>query len=52
MLKTASEPIDTDLQIVCDILLGAMGGISRRLLEGPAPKQRRESLQREIVRMG
>lgn len=51
MLGTASEPIDTDLQAVCDILQGAMAGVSRRLLEGSAPEQRRESLERELVRM-
>jgi AcrR family transcriptional regulator len=51
MLETASEPINTDLQVVCDVLQGAMAGISRRLLEGPAAEQRRESLQRELIRM-
>lgn len=51
MLKTASEPINTDLQVVCDVLQGAMAGISRRLLESPAPEQRQESLRRELIRM-
>ena len=51
MLKTASEPIGIDFQIVCDILQGAMAGIGRRLLEGPAPEQRLESLRRELIRM-
>jgi hypothetical protein len=58
MLATCPHPFHADvgtakkdLQVVCDMVQGAMAGVSRRLLEGPSPAQRREILERELIQM-
>ena len=49
MLKTASEPLTTDPQLVADMMQSAMAGVSKRLLEVDAPEKHFESLRRELV---
>jgi AcrR family transcriptional regulator len=49
MLKTASEQLTIDPQIVAGILQGAMAGVSRRMLEAAAPEKQLEPLRRELV---
>jgi hypothetical protein len=49
MLRTASEPLTADPQLVAGMLQDAMAGVSRRLLEVDAPGKRFESLRRELV---
>src|SRR6202044_3137977 len=39
MLKTSSEQLTTDPQLVASMLQGAMAGVSRRLLESGAPEK-------------
>ena len=49
MLKTAREQPATDPQLVASMLQGVMGGVSRRLLESPAPEKQFESLRAELI---
>ena len=49
MLKTAAEPMTTDPQLVASMLQGAMGGVSRRLLESLAPEKHVRTLRRELI---
>jgi AcrR family transcriptional regulator len=49
MLKTSSEPLTTDPQLVASMLQGTMVGVSRRLLESSAPEKQVATLQRELV---
>ncbi len=49
MLESAREPLTKDPQLVASMLQGAMGGVSRRLLESGAPEKLFESLRRELV---
>ncbi|HSY73292.1 MAG TPA: TetR/AcrR family transcriptional regulator, partial [Alloacidobacterium sp.] len=37
MLATAPQPLGKDPQLVASMIQGAMGGVSRRLLESPSP---------------
>jgi AcrR family transcriptional regulator len=49
MLKTASEPLATDPHLVAAMLQGAMVGVSRRLLESPAPEKHFKPLLDELL---
>jgi len=49
LLATAREPLTSDPQLVASILAGAMAGVSRRLLESPAPEKHAESYRRELT---
>jgi AcrR family transcriptional regulator len=51
MLKTASEQLRTDPQLVASMLQGAMAGVSRRLLESAAPEKQFAHLHRELILM-
>ena len=49
MLSSASEPLARDPQLVASMLQGAMAGVSRRLLESPAPEKQLEALRQELI---
>lgn len=49
MLASAREPLAKDPQLVASMLGGAMGGVSRRLLESNAPEKQFESLRWELI---
>ena len=49
MLASAREPLTRDFQLVAAMLQGAMGGISRRLLEADAPEKQPEPLRQELI---
>jgi AcrR family transcriptional regulator len=49
MLQTASEQVTTDPQLVASMLQGVMVGVSRRLLESPAPEKEFDVLRREVI---
>jgi AcrR family transcriptional regulator len=49
MLASASEPLTKDPQLVAAMLQGAMGGVSRTLLEADAPEKQFDSLRDELV---
>lgn len=49
MLKTATEQLTTDLQLVASMLQGVMIGVSRRLLESAAPERQFERLRTELI---
>jgi AcrR family transcriptional regulator len=49
MLKTASEQLTTDPQLVAFMLQGAMFGVSRRLLESSAPEKEFAPLRQELI---
>jgi AcrR family transcriptional regulator len=49
MLKTAREQLITDPQLVAAMLQGVMVGVSRRLLESPAPLKQFDVLRREMI---
>jgi AcrR family transcriptional regulator len=49
MLKTAREPLTTDLQVIASMLQGAMVGVSRRFLESGAPEKQSEPLRQELI---
>jgi AcrR family transcriptional regulator len=49
MLKTSSDPLTTDPQLVAAMLQGAMVGVSRRLLESPAPEKHFPALLHELL---
>lgn len=51
MLKTASDQLTTDPQLVASMLQGAMAGVSRRLLESTAPEKQFDHLNRELILM-
>ena len=51
MLASAGEPLTTEPQLVAAMLQGAMVGVSRRILESPAPEQQMETLSRELTLM-
>ena len=48
MLASACEPLTKDPELVAAMLQGAMGGISRRLLEADAPEKQFDTLRREL----
>lgn len=49
MLKTASEQLTTDPQLVASMLQSAMFGVSRRLLESSAPEKEFDPLRQELI---
>jgi AcrR family transcriptional regulator len=49
MLKTSSEPLATDPQLVSSMLQGVMVGVSRRLLESAAPEKQLDTLRSELI---
>ena len=49
MLMTAREQLTTDPQLVASMLQGVMAGVSRRLLESPAPEKEFDVLQQELI---
>jgi AcrR family transcriptional regulator len=49
MLESAREPLTKDPQIVASMIGGAMGGVSRRLLESDAPEKDFDGLRRELI---
>jgi AcrR family transcriptional regulator len=49
MLKTAREPLTADPELVASMLQGAMGGVSRRLLESSAPEKQFDTLRQELI---
>jgi AcrR family transcriptional regulator len=49
MLKTASERLTTDPQLVASMLQGVMAGVSRRLLESTAPEKQFDILRQEAI---
>jgi AcrR family transcriptional regulator len=49
MLESAPEPLTKDPQLVASMLLGAMGGISRRLLESDNPEEHFETFRQEMI---
>jgi AcrR family transcriptional regulator len=51
MLKTSSEQLTTDPQLVASMLQGAMAGVSRRLLESGAPEKHFDTLREELILM-
>jgi AcrR family transcriptional regulator len=51
MLKTSHDRLTKDPQAVAAVLQGAMGGISRRLLESDAPENEFELLRNELIAM-
>ena len=51
MLKTSREALTKDPQAVAAVLQGAMGGVSRRLLESVTPEREFELLREELIAM-
>ena len=49
MLRTASDPLATDPQLVASILLASMGGVVRILLESSNPEQQVDTLREELI---
>jgi AcrR family transcriptional regulator len=49
MLKTASEPLATDPQLIASMLQGVMVGVSRRMLESAAPEKQLDTLRSELI---
>jgi hypothetical protein len=50
MLASSPEPFSGDPELVASILLGAVAGVSRTLLESAAPEEQFQSLQEELIR--
>jgi AcrR family transcriptional regulator len=49
MFATASDPLSRDPQLIASMVQGAIGGVSRRLLESRAPEKEFESLRQELI---
>jgi AcrR family transcriptional regulator len=49
MLKTAAQQLSTDPQLVASMLMGVMSGVSRTLLESPAPEKLFDTFRRELI---
>ena len=49
MLASSPEPFSGDPELVAYILLGAVAGVSRTLLESAAPEEQFQSLQEELI---
>jgi AcrR family transcriptional regulator len=49
MLKSATEKLTTDPQVVASMLQGAMVGVSRRLLESTSPEKHFNTLRQELI---
>jgi AcrR family transcriptional regulator len=51
MLATSSDPLVTDLHLVCFMLQGVMVGVSRRMLESAAPEKQLDALRQQMISM-
>lgn len=49
MLTTSSETLTTDPQLVASLIQGMMAGVSRRILESPAPEKHLEAMRNELL---
>ena len=49
MLASACEPLTTDPELVASMLQGAMGGVSRRMLESDAAGEQLDTLSKELI---
>jgi AcrR family transcriptional regulator len=49
MLRTASDPLATDPQLVASMLLASIGGIGRMIVESHFPEKQFDSLRRELI---
>jgi AcrR family transcriptional regulator len=49
MLASACEPLTTDPELVASMLQGAMGGVSRRILESDAAEEQLDTLRKELI---
>ena len=49
MLASAREPLTTDPELVASMLQGAMGGVSRRMLESDAAGEQLDTLSKELI---
>jgi AcrR family transcriptional regulator len=49
MLAASCEPLTKDPALVASMLQGAMGGVSRRLLESGAPEKEFDILRQELI---
>ena len=49
MLKSSPEPLLHDPQLVAEMLMSAIFGVSRRLLESAAPEKLVEPMKRELI---
>jgi AcrR family transcriptional regulator len=49
MLASASEPLAKDPRVMAAVLQPAIAGVTRRLLESPAPEKEFETLQQELI---
>jgi len=52
MLASSCDKPPTDPELAAFMLVGAMGGISRSLLESGAPAERFETVRRELILLG
>ncbi|HEY0307209.1 MAG TPA: TetR/AcrR family transcriptional regulator [Acidobacteriaceae bacterium] len=51
MLTTSPEPLTADPQLIAFMLQGLMTGVSRKLLESPAPEKHFDAVRRELISM-
>lgn len=49
MLESSCDRITRDPQLVASMLQGGMVGVSRRILESPAPEKQLDTMQRELI---
>ena len=49
MLRTSPEALGMDPHLVASMLQGAMAGVSRRLLESPAPEKHLVAMRQELI---
>jgi len=49
MLRTASDPLAGDPQLVATMLLASMGGVVRILLESSTPEEQLDALREELI---
>jgi AcrR family transcriptional regulator len=49
MLASAREPLAKEPELIASMLQPTMAGVTRRLLESPAPEKEFESLHRELI---
>ncbi len=49
LIQTLPQPLTTDATLVASMIQGVMNGVSRRLLESPAPEQHLPALKRELI---
>jgi AcrR family transcriptional regulator len=49
MLRTASDPLATDPQLIATMLLASMGGVVRILLESSNPEEQVDTLREELI---